>query len=106
MTTVTSRLDTLRPSIARSSIVSGLSGWAEERSFIWRIPYTGRCCGLALRCAGAAASAPARRGRGADGCAAMLAIGDVAGHGLEAASGMAHIRYELVAWLSIGIVDP
>jgi serine phosphatase RsbU (regulator of sigma subunit) len=36
----------------------------------------------------------------------VLAIGDVAGHGLEAASGMAHIRYGLVAWLSIGLVDP
>jgi serine phosphatase RsbU (regulator of sigma subunit) len=35
-----------------------------------------------------------------------LAIGDVAGHGLPAASGMAHIRYGLVAWLSIGIDDP
>jgi serine phosphatase RsbU (regulator of sigma subunit) len=36
----------------------------------------------------------------------LLAIGDVAGHGLEAASGMAHLRYSLVAWLSIGILDP
>jgi serine phosphatase RsbU (regulator of sigma subunit) len=36
----------------------------------------------------------------------VLAIGDVAGHGLEAASGMAHLRYALVAWLSIGITDP
>src|SRR5262245_47184618 len=36
----------------------------------------------------------------------VLAIGDVAGHGLEAASGMAHLRYGLVAWLSSGIVDP
>ena len=36
----------------------------------------------------------------------LLAIGDVAGHGLAAASGMAHIRYSLVAWLSIGITDP
>jgi serine phosphatase RsbU (regulator of sigma subunit) len=36
----------------------------------------------------------------------VLAIGDVAGHGLGAASGMAHIRYGLVAWLTIGIVDP
>ena len=35
-----------------------------------------------------------------------LAIGDVAGHGLGAASGMAHLRYGLVAWLSIGIRDP
>ncbi|GAA1621808.1 PP2C family protein-serine/threonine phosphatase [Actinoplanes couchii] len=35
-----------------------------------------------------------------------LAIGDVAGHGLEAASGMAHLRFALVAWLSIGIRDP
>ena len=36
----------------------------------------------------------------------LLAIGDVAGHGLAAASGMAHIRYSLIAWLSIGITDP
>jgi serine phosphatase RsbU (regulator of sigma subunit) len=36
----------------------------------------------------------------------VLAIGDVAGHGLEAASGMAHLRYGLLAWLSIGIRDP
>jgi serine phosphatase RsbU (regulator of sigma subunit) len=36
----------------------------------------------------------------------LLAVGDVAGHGLEAASGMAHLRFGLVAWLSIGIGDP
>jgi serine phosphatase RsbU (regulator of sigma subunit) len=36
----------------------------------------------------------------------VLAIGDVAGHGLDAASGMAHLRYAVVAWLSIGICDP
>jgi serine phosphatase RsbU (regulator of sigma subunit) len=36
----------------------------------------------------------------------VLAIGDVAGHGLEAASGMAHLRFSLTAWLSIGIQDP
>ncbi|MBG0561012.1 PP2C family protein-serine/threonine phosphatase [Actinoplanes aureus] len=36
----------------------------------------------------------------------ILAIGDVAGHGLEAASGMAHLRFALVAWLSIGIREP
>lgn len=36
----------------------------------------------------------------------ILAIGDVAGHGLDAASGMAHLRFALVAWLSIGIRDP
>jgi serine phosphatase RsbU (regulator of sigma subunit) len=36
----------------------------------------------------------------------VLAIGDVAGHGLEAASGMAYLRYALVAWLSIGLRDP
>jgi serine phosphatase RsbU (regulator of sigma subunit) len=36
----------------------------------------------------------------------VLAIGDVAGHGLDAASGMAHLRFALVAWLSIGIGDP
>ena len=35
-----------------------------------------------------------------------LAIGDVAGHGLEAASGMAHLRFALVAWLSSGIREP
>ncbi len=36
----------------------------------------------------------------------VLAVGDVAGHGLAAAGGMAHLRYALVAWLSIGIRDP
>ncbi|MFI7542128.1 PP2C family protein-serine/threonine phosphatase [Actinoplanes sp. NPDC049599] len=36
----------------------------------------------------------------------LLAIGDVAGHGLGAASGMAHLRFALVAWLSVGISDP
>ncbi|GAA4568927.1 hypothetical protein GCM10023176_24370 [Micromonospora coerulea] len=36
----------------------------------------------------------------------VLAVGDVAGHGLEAASGMAHLRFGLVAWLSIGVRDP
>ncbi|WP_410813651.1 PP2C family protein-serine/threonine phosphatase [Micromonospora sp. 067-2] len=36
----------------------------------------------------------------------VLAVGDVAGHGLDAASGMAHLRFALVAWLSIGIRDP
>ncbi len=36
----------------------------------------------------------------------VVGIGDVAGHGLAAASGMAHIRYGLAAWLSIGITDP
>jgi hypothetical protein len=35
-----------------------------------------------------------------------LAIGDVAGHGLDAATGMAHVRFSLIAWLSIGILDP
>ncbi|GAA2703037.1 PP2C family protein-serine/threonine phosphatase [Actinoplanes palleronii] len=35
-----------------------------------------------------------------------LAVGDVAGHGTEAASGMAHLRFALVAWLSAGIRDP
>ncbi len=35
-----------------------------------------------------------------------LAIGDVAGHGREAAGGMAHLRFALIAWLSIGISDP
>lgn len=36
----------------------------------------------------------------------VLAVGDVAGHGLEAASGMAHLRFSMVAWLSIEIRDP
>ncbi|MET8231732.1 SpoIIE family protein phosphatase [Micromonospora sp. NPDC005298] len=36
----------------------------------------------------------------------VLVVGDVAGHGLDAASGMAHLRFALVAWLSIGIHDP
>jgi serine phosphatase RsbU (regulator of sigma subunit) len=35
-----------------------------------------------------------------------MAVGDVAGHGLDAASAMAHLRYALVAWLSIGLDDP
>ncbi|MGI5242694.1 PP2C family protein-serine/threonine phosphatase [Dactylosporangium sp. CA-139066] len=35
-----------------------------------------------------------------------LAVGDVAGHGLDAANGMAHLRFSLVAWLSIGLRDP
>jgi serine phosphatase RsbU (regulator of sigma subunit) len=36
----------------------------------------------------------------------VLAIGDVAGHGLSAASGMAYLRYALVAWLSTDVRDP
>jgi len=36
----------------------------------------------------------------------VLAVGDVAGHGLGAANGMAHLRFGLIAWLSIGIDDP
>ncbi|MFI1996133.1 PP2C family protein-serine/threonine phosphatase [Actinoplanes sp. NPDC020271] len=36
----------------------------------------------------------------------VLAVGDVAGHGMEAANGMAHLRFALVAWLSAGIRDP
>jgi serine phosphatase RsbU (regulator of sigma subunit) len=36
----------------------------------------------------------------------VLAVGDVAGHGLGAASGMAHLRFALIAWLSIGVDDP
>ncbi|AEV83296.1 magnesium/manganese-dependent protein phosphatase [Actinoplanes sp. SE50] len=36
----------------------------------------------------------------------VLAVGDVAGHGMEAASGMAHLRFALVGWLSVGIRDP
>ncbi|WP_433076079.1 PP2C family protein-serine/threonine phosphatase [Dactylosporangium sp. CA-052675] len=41
----------------------------------------------------------------ADG-SVVLAVGDVSGHGLEAANGMAHLRFALVAWLSIGIREP
>jgi serine phosphatase RsbU (regulator of sigma subunit) len=37
---------------------------------------------------------------------ALLAVGDVAGHGLAAASGMAHLRFALIAWLSISVHDP
>ncbi|MFF5290797.1 PP2C family protein-serine/threonine phosphatase [Paractinoplanes globisporus] len=36
----------------------------------------------------------------------VLAVGDVAGHGLSAASSMAHLRFALIAWLAIGIDDP
>ncbi|WP_250037996.1 PP2C family protein-serine/threonine phosphatase [Paractinoplanes maris] len=36
----------------------------------------------------------------------MLAVGDMAGHGLTAANGMAHLRFALIAWLSIGVHDP
>ncbi|MBL7258307.1 PP2C family protein-serine/threonine phosphatase [Paractinoplanes lichenicola] len=36
----------------------------------------------------------------------MLAVGDVAGHGLGAANGMAHLRFALIAWLSIDVHDP
>ena len=36
----------------------------------------------------------------------LLAVGDMAGHGLAAASGMAHLRFALIAWQSIGIDDP
>ena len=36
----------------------------------------------------------------------LLAVGDVAGHGLGAANGMAHLRFALIAWLSIGLHDP
>ncbi|MEV0716873.1 SpoIIE family protein phosphatase [Asanoa sp. NPDC050611] len=36
----------------------------------------------------------------------VLGVGDVAGHGLQAANGMAHLRFSLIAWLSIGIRDP
>jgi serine phosphatase RsbU (regulator of sigma subunit) len=36
----------------------------------------------------------------------LLAIGDVAGHGLEAAGSMAQLRYALAAWTSIGITEP
>jgi serine phosphatase RsbU (regulator of sigma subunit) len=37
---------------------------------------------------------------------AVLAVGDVAGHGLAAANSMAHLRFALIAWLAIGIDDP
>ncbi|ASW57727.1 phosphatase [Plantactinospora sp. KBS50] len=43
---------------------------------------------------------------GPPGGPVTLAVGDVAGHGLEAAHGMAHLRFSLIAWLSIGIHDP
>ncbi|MET0415260.1 MAG: SpoIIE family protein phosphatase [Actinoplanes sp.] len=36
----------------------------------------------------------------------VLAVGDMAGHGLGAANGMAHLRFALLAWLSIGIDEP
>jgi serine phosphatase RsbU (regulator of sigma subunit) len=36
----------------------------------------------------------------------LLAVGDMAGHGLAAANGMAHLRFALIAWLAIGIDDP
>jgi serine phosphatase RsbU (regulator of sigma subunit) len=36
----------------------------------------------------------------------VLAVGDVAGHGLDAANGMAHLRFALVGWLAVGIRDP
>jgi serine phosphatase RsbU (regulator of sigma subunit) len=36
----------------------------------------------------------------------LLAVGDVSGHGLEAANGMAHLRFALVGWLAVGIRDP
>ncbi len=37
---------------------------------------------------------------------AVLGIGDVAGHGLHAAAGMAHLRFGLIAWLSAGVDQP
>ncbi|MET3422400.1 serine phosphatase RsbU (regulator of sigma subunit) [Actinoplanes tereljensis] len=37
---------------------------------------------------------------------AVLAVGDVAGHGLAAANSMAHLRFALIAWLAIGIDEP
>ncbi|GIH02542.1 hypothetical protein Rhe02_06090 [Rhizocola hellebori] len=36
----------------------------------------------------------------------VLAIGDAVGHGLAAATAMAHLRYSLQAWARIGIGDP
>lgn len=36
----------------------------------------------------------------------LLAVGDVVGHGLPAATAMAHLRYSLTAWTSVGIGDP
>jgi serine phosphatase RsbU (regulator of sigma subunit) len=36
----------------------------------------------------------------------ICAIGDVAGHGLEAATAMAQLRYALVAWIATGTTDP
>jgi serine phosphatase RsbU (regulator of sigma subunit)/PAS domain-containing protein len=37
---------------------------------------------------------------------AVCAIGDVAGHGLAAATAMAQLRYGLSAWIAIGVTDP
>jgi serine phosphatase RsbU (regulator of sigma subunit) len=37
---------------------------------------------------------------------AVVAVGDVAGHGIAAANSMAHLRFALIAWLAIGIDDP
>jgi serine phosphatase RsbU (regulator of sigma subunit) len=36
----------------------------------------------------------------------VLAVGDAVGHGLGAATAMAHLRYSLEAWARIGIGDP
>ncbi len=36
----------------------------------------------------------------------MLAIGDVVGHGLPAATAMAHLRYSLVGWTAVEAADP
>jgi hypothetical protein len=37
---------------------------------------------------------------------AIRAIGDVAGHGLEAATAMAQLRYALTGWIATGITAP
>ena len=37
---------------------------------------------------------------------AVCAIGDVAGHGLAAATAMAQLRYGLSAWIATGLTDP
>jgi len=37
---------------------------------------------------------------------AVCAIGDVAGHGLAAATAMAQLRYGLSAWIATGVTDP
>jgi serine phosphatase RsbU (regulator of sigma subunit) len=37
---------------------------------------------------------------------AICGVGDVAGHGLTAATAMAQLRYAIIGWITIGITDP